>query len=431
MGPRAPDLTAFAPHVEYIESLVHGSSALEQAELGRSIKSALDGEVAANLRRLVSLLNRRELGAFFTGSTLRSRAVSDVRLLADRPCFADPTCGAGDLLIAAAEHLPLGENLRETLSQWGEVLHGMDLQPLFIRATKARLSLLAQSRLGSFEPVNSNEWFPNIRVGNSLTEEWCPERCGGLLLNPPYGAMAAPEDCGFGTGLVSAAAVFTFATISKLPVGCVVRAILPDVLRAGTRYAKWRTEIAKILAIQSISILGQFDSHTDVDVFLLSGTRGTSDTARWTERASRISLGQFFKVRVGTVVPHRDEESGEDRPYLTARTLSGKIEFDSALAPRLRHLGHAFQPPFIVVRRTSRPGDEPRLNPTLIKGEEPVFVENHLLVLSPIHAHSCVEAVSILRSQSSTDWMNARIRCRHLTVGALLDLPWQESGREI
>ena len=40
-------------------------------------------------------------------------------------------------------------------------------------------------------------------------------------------------------------------------------------------------------------------------------------------------------------------------------------------------------PPFVVVNRTSSPRDRLRATATIIKGTEPVAVENHLIILSP------------------------------------------------
>lgn len=69
----------------------------------------------------------------------------------DRPfpadaVFLDVACGAGDLLIAIANLLPVEQDLGNTLTKWGQQLAGFDIEPGFIQATKARLVLTALAR---------------------------------------------------------------------------------------------------------------------------------------------------------------------------------------------------------------------------------------------------------------------------------------------
>jgi hypothetical protein len=58
-----------------------------------------------------------------------------------------------------------------------------------------------------------------------------------------------------------------------------------------------------------------------------------------------------------------------------------------------------------------------------------VAIENHLLVLRPKDdsPKTCEELLGLLSLQRTNEWLNRRIRCRHLTVGALADLPWWRS----
>jgi hypothetical protein len=53
-------------------------------------------------------------------------------------------------------------------------------------------------------------------------------------------------------------------------------------------------------------------------------------------------------------------------------------------------------------------------------------VENHLIVLRPKDGTigACREVLGILKDERTTRWLNERIRCRHLTVAALDELPW-------
>lgn len=49
--------------------------------------------------------------------------------------------------------------------------------------------------------------------------------------------------------------------------GTKVCALLPDVLRSGTRYQKWREWVIKNSFIEKVEIVGRFDKYADVDVF--------------------------------------------------------------------------------------------------------------------------------------------------------------------
>ena len=80
----------------------------------------------------------------------------------------------------------------------------------------------------------------------------------------------------------------------------------------------------------------------------------------------------------------------------------------------------------MVVRRTSRPGDKYRAVGTVIRGHGLVAVENHLLVLRPKDrtVASCDRLLAVLKDAAANEFLDRRIRCRHLTVSALRDLPW-------
>ncbi len=386
------------------------------------IQANLNGLVSERLREAVSITTRRSIGAFFTSSKLRKSVTS--RIPADQfKRVYDPTCGAGDLLIAAASRLPVSSDLHETLVEWGEILHGFDREDLFVRAARARLVLLAQQRTKSKMFANPSEYFPNISCADSAQQS-CPPDCSLMLLNPPYTSTIAPRGTTFARGKVSSAALFALRSISQLPTGARVRAILPDVLRSGSRYQLWRSELEEMLRVDQVVRMGQFDEHTDIDVFLLSGTRGKGKTFRWVEASAMGTLCDQYEVSVGTVVPHRDLAQGATRRFINARILAGSEVFDAAQAPLLTNSGRAFCPPFVAIRRTSRPGESPRLSATLVLGTEPVFVDNHLLILQAKGGKISRLLLEHLRSEESTRWMDQRIRCRHLTVRAVRELPW-------
>src|SRR5258708_11167095 len=107
-----------AEYVTRLRDLV-ADAARSDAAHPKMVAAALDGQPGVELRRLVPLTTRRANGAFFTGSALARRIVSQF-LGGSNPnaIVCDPACGAGDLLIAAAERLPVTSDLRATLGLW-------------------------------------------------------------------------------------------------------------------------------------------------------------------------------------------------------------------------------------------------------------------------------------------------------------------------
>jgi hypothetical protein len=64
----------------------------------------------------------------------------------------------------------------------------------------------------------------------------------------------------------------------------------------------------------------------------------------------------------------------------------------------------------------------------IITGKTAVAVENHLLVLTPVGGSlaACRDVLARLKDDRTDRWLDERIRCRHLTVGAIQELPWWE-----
>ena len=175
---------------------------------------------------------------------------------------------------------------------------------------------------------------------------------------------------------------------------------------------------------------GRFDKWTDVDVFILtlSKTNSKKSVGRiwWKsiKKAHQGRIGDRFKVHVGAVVPHRDLQKGPCVAYVHARTLTPWREV-KRIGERRKFNGTLFEPPFVAVRRTSRPGDK-RAIASIVRGKRKVAVENHLIVLFPKRKTigECRKLVQVLKSAETDRWLNKRIRCRHLTVQALQELPW-------
>ena len=145
-------------------------------------------------------------------------------------------------------------------------------------------------------------------------------------------------------------------------------------MKSGRKLLKDRFQLTKI------EVIGQFDHQTDVDVFI---------AAAWSGRKARMRsgmIGLFLKM------PRTDEFR---IILMFALALSYRTEIQSGVHPTLSSMpaiwpvgkpyqlsrsivglkGRTFAPPFVVIRRTSRPGDKHRAIPTLITGQRPVAVK--------------------------------------------------------
>ncbi len=340
-------------------------------------------------------------------------------------------------MIEAAKALPVDHDLEQTMRCWGGLLHGRDIDPAFVRLTKARLVLLAVARgasvIGPTQTRTLPEVLPGIQVGDGLELLRGTPPAAHIVMNPPFTYRVAPPGTQWASGRTSHAAMFLAAAVEGALPGTRLTAILPDVIRTGSRYERLRSHIESLLRVSSIEPYGRFDRWTDIDVFVLSGVvaddPADAPSAPWWHQPSAEQVGDRFDVHVGPVVPHRDAESGPARPYLHARTIPLGGEFDAETAERGGFTSRLFSPPFVVVRRTSRPNDGSRGLGTIVLGSQDVLVENHLIVLKPQDSSvdTCRQLVRLLDSTRAKQWLNGRIRCRHLTVRALREMPWWES----
>lgn len=443
-------MLALEPYIIQIEDIVQDlvvSKGLSDKVL--SIEPALNGELSRTLRNLVTLDVLQASGAFFTGELMANKLVATLsdHAIANGVVF-DPSCGGGNLLLAYAQRLPIKGSLSETLADWSERIKGIDIHKEFVRATRARLILLSIQRgmkiygLSFFdgESPSLEDAFPFITSGDSLIQEWPSATV--FLLNPPFNQVPAPKPCRWATGQVSQAALFVVKCLSYLSSDITIRAILPDVLRAGTRYRKWRELVATCSSIESTEVLGQFDTQTEVEVFLLTLKLAAPlqyIAHQWITLPSigptiNQKIQDLFQVQVGRVVPYRDAEEGPVYPYLDVRHLPIWGKTTPGKAHR-RFQGSTFSTPFVIVRRTSKASDLNRAVATLVQSEgvisEQVAVENHLLVLTPRSGdiEDCLQLMNILRDARTNDWLNNQIRCRHLTVKAVASIPyWVDSN---
>jgi hypothetical protein len=64
---------------------------------------------------------------------------------------------------------------------------------------------------------------------------------------------------------------------------------------------------------------------------------------------------------------------------------------------------------------------------TVIAGGKSVAVENHLIVCEPKKKTQamCKELMRQLKTTAVNEFLDERIRCRHLTVGAVAAIPFQ------
>lgn len=430
---------AYNDYADELEALVKASiigqdctKVIEEVARTLSIRSNVE------LRKLIPIKTLREMGAFFTPHDLAERLAStlekDIRAGAQ---VVDVACGTGDLLAACVKYLPHNESLDETLKVWSKTLYGVDVDSAFVRAAQSRLLLLAMKygSKGKMPNIDLQNAFSGICVGNALESAGIIKGKKCVIINPPFNQVDAQDSCKWGKGKISQAAVILDYILEKCDVGANIVAILPEVLRTGSRYKKWRDVIEMNSVIKTIELVGQFDNKTDIDVFILRLQKcdpKQSDHRRdwWSSDENNksdggINVSDYFDVAVGPVVPYRDPECGISHPYITVHSLPKWIVLHDINTRRM-YAGKTFMPPFVVVRRTSRPGDKFRAVATVIDGREPVAVENHLIVLLPKDKslESCWTLLSVLKRDETNIWLNERIRCRHLTVTSLKSIPW-------
>lgn len=401
-------------------------------EQSLEVTASLDGVAGRELRSLVELSARRAFGAFFTGSELAEKLLGTLPLRSDKHFIYDPAVGAGDLLLAAARRLPCEESLSSTLAAWGKCLGGTDLHPEFIEATQLRIALLARQRHCDRKslPPTWRKHFPHIRCGDGLEQRDLFSRATHVVMNPPYCLTEPDARCSWAGGRISVAALFVIRALELAPGSVRIFAILPDVLRSGAFQNNWRERVSDLATVEAVKLHGIFDETADVDVFLLElCKRGSAPPRgkRWPLAVSSTgrTVGDSFEVHVGRVVPHRDVEEGPLRRFIDARNIPVWEEVTRISGKRRHRL--AYQPPFVVLRRTSRPGHPYRAAATIILGKSPVAVENHLIVCEPRDksADTCRELMAQLKTQRVNDFLDERIRCRHLTVGSVAAIPFE------
>jgi hypothetical protein len=390
----------------------------------------LDGRAAAQCFALVPETSVRRLGAFFTPSKVARKIVGQLSVDEwTQAVFFDPACGAADLLLPIAAKLPVQPTASATLRLWNERLLGCDISAEFISAARLRLVLLAVKRGAQLDDTADSlaNLLTNLFVGDglSLTAEY--QRSSHIVMNPPFGRISTGAHP-WREGTITAAALFVERAVRLSTPGSEIVALLPEVLRTGTSYANWRNHVGALASRFRPQSIGLFSEEADVDVFIQRFARlpdGSTAAPRRRSKPVKQTVGDKFVVSVGAVVPHRDKASGPEFAYLHAGNTEAWSEI-RRVSERRQFARRTFMPPFVVVRRTSRPGDHHRAVATLVLGSRQVAVENHLLVLSPKRggAALCRALVKLLRSHETTEFLNGTIRCRHLTTASVSSLPW-------
>lgn len=392
----------------------------------------LNGVPYSIFRREVRLDTRREIGAFFSSNAMADALVTKLTGRIDGDALVlDPTCGIGDLLLARATTLPLGPTLADTLSAWGQRLAGFDTRDDLVSLCKARLCMLARARGGFADEIDPLRMFPQIVAHDMFAPESEAMLCraDAVLFNPPFGKTTWSTKLEWASGEINAAAIFLDRLTTVIQPTAPIAAVLPEVLRCGSRYDRFRAILTKRGYTGPFEVQGQFDTWTDVDVFTTLLTRSEKPAPLWRAKAKEAAstIEELYEVRVGSVVPHRDPIAGASRVYICAKTTPA---WHPGFTPETRRLyaGKVFVPPFVAIRRTSSPSDKLRAVATVVTGDEPVAVENHLLVARPFDNSltACRALVTLLRSPETNARLNDLMRCRHLTTGAIKTLPWSQ-----
>jgi SAM-dependent methyltransferase len=376
---------------------------------------------------------RKRQGVFFTPNELAKLAVSKIDSLPMNGAFFDPACGTGNLLVEVADRFDASGSLSDCLSRWNKKIYGLDINQEFVCLAKKKIVCLAISKgalpTGGITLAEAELLLSNIKVGDFLVEY--PNYKGvvsDVVMNPPFCPIDTPEDIKWTSGKSNAAALFMAYAINILPVGGRVLGILPDVLKSGSRYETWRHEVFNPIN-PVIEDFGSFQKDVQIDVFILDGvkTRDVVSIASDTVNESLVDfqvLADEFHVSVGPVVPHRDPLVGVEAPFAHAKILPPWSTVN-ALTERIVHSGRKVSCPFVAVRRTSSPKDKYRVVGTIVNCEEAVAVENHIIAVRPNDGtlESCISLLNFFRSSTVNDYINSKIRCRHLTVGVIKGLP--------
>ncbi|WP_051018110.1 N-6 DNA methylase [Pseudomonas fluorescens] len=391
-----------------------------------------------NLLSVMGAAQRKQQGVFFTPGELSKLAVSKVGFLPSGNIF-DPACGTGNLLVEVADSFDAIGSLSECLSRWNEKLYGLDINSEFVKLARKKIVNLAISKgalpVCGISLTDAMSILSNIRVGDFLSEySSYAGVVDNVIMNPPFCPVDTPTDIKWTSGKSNAAALFMAYAVDIMPVGGKILGILPDVLKSGSRYETWRREVFNPIK-PTVEDFGSFQKDVQIDVFILGGIKTSELNPKLRESTDETReifqvLADKFNVSVGPVVPHRDPLVGVEAPFAHAKILPPWSTV-TQLAERIMHPGRKVSCPFVAVRRTSSPKDKFRVVGTIVNCDEAVAVENHIISVCPKDGtmEACVSLIELFQSSAVNDYINSKIRCRHLTVGVIKGLPigeWHE-----
>lgn len=384
------------------------------------------------IRECLSIEEMREAGSFFTGQDLATKATKLFdKALTSKSIILDPACGAGNLLIECSRMLGVEETLSATLAIWGKVLRGFDIHESFIEATKLRLIIEALDRgvVNDCTVEEALSWFAEIKVVDALTINKIDLlEITHVIMNPPFSIWNSPNKYYWKSGKLNAAAIFFDYYLRNLPNKCSIVAILPDVLRSGSRYRMFR-DFCSLKMNAVTQVWGRFNSKTNVDVFILNGVISEDENVEkieWQEDLGNYEkLSDIFDVCTGPLVAYRDQEIGNNYPYFHSKNTPS-WEVISEASEMRKFQGKVITPPFILVKRTSSPSDKYRASATMINLKSLVAVENHLIVIKPKNNSiiECKKLLKTLKTDEVNEFLNKRIRLRHLTVQVIKEIPY-------
>lgn len=408
------------------------NTATTAASLRRwTLPAILDGAMPTAVAASIDRNERRTQGIFFTPESTALRMARKASVSTNDVCF-DPTVGIGSLLVAFASALPVRRTFEHTLSLWNGRLAGYDVDPHLVALTKLRILSLITTKVGAPSKIPAVEPLPGVRAGDALEEPW-PD-WGVLLANPPFSRSVVDGR------LTSHAALFLERICDALHGEREAIVLLPDVIRCGTQHAELRHRIRRDLRITWGAHLGRIWSDADIDVFAMRLTQSgrqhvgwwgdvpffgdASERQRLSAAISGTTLGELYTVSVGSIVPHRHVPAMRDRTYPFVRASDLHQPLHPARLGTLKcNSSSVVSGPFLAVARTSSPNDSTRIVASIAPLARSYAVENHVLVISGRPLNELRKLRTRLESAAIRELLDTRIGCRHITVGALKDLP--------
>jgi hypothetical protein len=388
-----------------------------------SLSAFFEASPSISVPRLLTKKSMKHHGIFFSGNTWSRKLAKHAPIERDIRYF-DPSCGVGDLLSAIAERICLSRS--EAAKKMRAItFEGCDIHSPFASIAADQINAL-EKKLDIEGKLVQRRFVAEFNSADALKVDWNLSKNHCIVMNPPFQRVTAPTDSNIGSGKISAAALFLEKAILTSPAGVRIVAILPDVIRSGTRYQKLRELLKSRSKVIRFEPEGRFSASVNIDVCILVAEIAQKIKRRSPrkEQSNNKRIGDVFDVCVGTVVPYRDKKISSSRLYIDVSDAPSW----GIVQPKRRHFynGRLFQPPFVVIKRTSSPSQSDRAKATIIIGENPVMVENHLIVLSPKNKRlsTCKSVLKLLKKETTSEWLNYQIRCRHLTVKAVAEIPY-------